>query len=253
MPVDLQDAMKKATSLDTFMNMLNASDITNVEEEEHAGNALVIANEACRPVEVMVQVPQPKRRRTLVFPVYVKLFRCSGGCNNEPRLSHCVATKFTDIPIKVGRVSWRKGDGTVYKQVSEKVLKNHTQCECACKKRTRKSCNPKTHVWNDRSCRCECLLGHQTCHAPQVWNKHLCRCECPRVAHVCHGPGKVWDHEKCRCACWKEKCSKGYYRNPETCRCTCHKNWCPNKWQLPKMKRFNDPSTIELGKPVEAL
>ena len=37
MPVDLQDAMKKATSLDTFMNMLNASDITNEEQEEHVG------------------------------------------------------------------------------------------------------------------------------------------------------------------------------------------------------------------------
>ena len=57
-----------------------------------AGNALIIANEACKPVEVMVPVPQPRKRRALAFPVYVKLFRCSGGCDIEPRLSQCVPT-----------------------------------------------------------------------------------------------------------------------------------------------------------------
>lgn len=62
------------------------------------GNALTYENEACKPVEVMVPVPQPKKRRALHFPVYVKLFRCSGGCDIEPRLSRCIATgqyKFT--------------------------------------------------------------------------------------------------------------------------------------------------------------
>jgi hypothetical protein len=53
---------------------------------------LIIVNEACKPIEVMVPVPQPKKRRALAFPVYVKLFRCSGGCDIEPRLSRCIAT-----------------------------------------------------------------------------------------------------------------------------------------------------------------
>jgi hypothetical protein len=53
---------------------------------------LIIANEACKPIEVMVPVPQPRKRRALAFPVYVKLFRCSGGCDIEPRLSQCVPT-----------------------------------------------------------------------------------------------------------------------------------------------------------------
>lgn len=156
----------------------------------------------------------------------------------------------TDIPIRVGLVSWRKGDNTVSelkKKVSEVVLRNETQCGCTCK-RIRKSCSSKTHFWNDRTCRCECLLAQQTCQAPLVWNKHSCRCQCPKTGHVCHGPGKVWNKEQCRCVCWKETCSKGYYRNPETCRCTCHKNWCPRMYDIFKMKRFRDQSTIELEK-----
>ena len=52
---------------------------------------LTISNEFCKPIEVMVQVPQPKKRRALIFPVYVKLFRCRGGCKIEPRLSQCIA------------------------------------------------------------------------------------------------------------------------------------------------------------------
>ena len=37
MPVDLQDAMKRATSLETFMEMLNASVLPSAEPEEHGG------------------------------------------------------------------------------------------------------------------------------------------------------------------------------------------------------------------------
>lgn len=37
MPVDLQDAMKKATSLETFMEMLNASVLPSVEPKKHKG------------------------------------------------------------------------------------------------------------------------------------------------------------------------------------------------------------------------
>ena len=158
----------------------------------------------------------------------------------------------TDIPIKVGIVTWRKGDNTVSelnKKVSETVLKNETQCGCTCKRRTRRICNSKTHLWNDKTCRCECLLKQHVCPTPHVWNRHSCRCECPKSGHVCHGPGKVWDKDKCRCVCWKEKCSKGYYRNPETCRCTCHKNWCPRLYDFFKMKHIQDKSTIELAKP----
>ena len=45
----------------------------------------------------MVPVPQPRKRRALAFPVYVKLFRCSGGCDIEPRLSRCDAMGWSTI------------------------------------------------------------------------------------------------------------------------------------------------------------
>ncbi len=150
-------------------------------------------------------------------------------------------------------MSWRKGDNTVSelkKKVSEVVLRNETQCGCTCR-RVKKSCNFKTHYWNNRTCRCECLKAAQTCSAPLVWNRHSCRCECPKSGHVCHGPGKVWDRKQCRCVCWEEKCSKGYYVHPETCLCTCHRNWCPRVYydSIMKTKRFKDQLTIELAKP----
>ena len=148
----------------------------------------------------------------------------------------------------MGLVFWRKGDNTVSemkKKVSEAVLRNETQCGCTCK-RVKKSCNSKTHVWNNRTCRCECLLKQQICTAPLVWNRHSCRCECPKSGHVCHGPGKVWDQQQCRCVCWQEPCKKGYYIHPETCLCTCHKNWCPMRYYDIKRDRTG---TIQLEKP----
>ena len=37
MPEDLQDAMKKATSLETFMELLNSSVSPSAEPEKHSG------------------------------------------------------------------------------------------------------------------------------------------------------------------------------------------------------------------------
>lgn len=152
-----------------------------------------------------------------------------------------------EIPVKVGRVSWRKGENTLSglrKKVEIVNLQNDTQCGCTCKKK--RHCNPRSHVWNDRTCRCECKLAERSCPGAYVWNIHSCKCECPKSKHVCHGSGKVWNQKLCKCTCHDSmSCSAGYYLNPETCRCTCHRNWCKIV-AIDKFEKRFDKDTIEL-------
>lgn len=175
---------------------------------------------------------------------------CS-SCNLLKRIFFFFLEKQT-IPVKVFYVAWKKGENTVSglkKKLSTKYLQNETLCGCGCKKV--RTCNSRSHIWNNTTCRCECMgSGKGSCPAHLVWNIHSCQCECPKSNNVCPGSGKVWNQKECKCTCHKSmSCGAGLYLNPKTCRCTCHRNWCQLIAGNQKTKVFAD-DTIEL-KPIQ--
>lgn len=171
-------------------------------------------NANCEPRPALIELPRVFG--TTLFPSFVILHRCGGGCSLEDA-QHCAVVAQDAINVVILEI--------IHKQASPlgMTFYNHTQCGCDCI-HTASDCDPQKQTWNPHHCECVCIGNELQCDsATQSWDDNSCTCFCSTAPQFCDHPDKEWDTEKCGCHCKKtlqKQCKENNQQfNTATCKC----------------------------------
>ncbi|XP_068733065.1 uncharacterized protein [Montipora capricornis] len=147
----------------------------------------------CEPRAIPVKIP--KSPGTTIFPDYVMLDRCVGGCPYTQDITHCAVTHQDKINVLVSKVT------PLWTKLEPVVMYRHTGCACDCIEKP-SACDYAKQWWDVSSCSCKCIAqnSHHCSSVKQTWKEHECECRCTHVPTHCPVK-KEWDFINCGCRC----------------------------------------------------